>query len=163
MGPKDVIRTVIETNDMVITTYLQDLSDAELLIRPAPNANHVAWQLGHLIHAEVQMLDALPGVSKFTLPPGFDKQHSKETSAIDPPKGFRTKAEYLEMYKKVRANTLKVLSELSDADLDKPTQGEMAKFFPTWGSMLTVIGDHPMMHAGQIAVLRRKLGKPIVM
>jgi hypothetical protein len=163
MGPKDAIRTAIETSDFVITSYLQDLSDADLLTRPAPNANHTAWQLGHLINSEVGMLQMVPGASKVELPPNWDKQHSKETSAMDPPKGFRTKAEYLELYKKVRENTLKVLAALPDADLDKRTEGPMAKFFPTIGSLFVVIADHPLMHAGQIAVLRRKLGKPIVM
>ena len=31
---------------------LGDFSDADMLARPAPSANHAAWQLGHLIAAE---------------------------------------------------------------------------------------------------------------
>jgi uncharacterized damage-inducible protein DinB len=163
MGPKDVIRIVAKTNDSVIKTYLQDLSDADLLTRPGPGANHIAWQLGHLINAEEELLKIIPNAGTVPLPEGWDKQHGKENAAKDPPVGYRTKAEYLDLYAKVRENTMKVLSSLSDADLDKPTTGRMAQFAPTWGVLLILIANHPMMHAGQIVVLRRKLGKPIVM
>jgi uncharacterized damage-inducible protein DinB len=162
MGPKDVIRTVAQSNDVVMKTYLQDLSDADLLTRPGPGANHIAWQLGHLINAEEELLKAIPGASLVPLPEGWDKQHGKENAGKDPPVGFRTKAEYMDWYAKVRENTMKFLSTLSDADLDKQTTGRMAKFAPTWGALLVLIANHPMMHAGQIVVLRRKLGKPIM-
>ena len=162
MGPRDVIRNLVQFNDMVIKTYLQDLSDGDLLTRPVPGANHIAWQLGHLIHAEEQMLNTITGATTVPLPEGWDKQHGKENAGKDPPVGFRTKAEYMDWYAKVRENTMKFLSTLSDADLDKQTTGRMAKFAPTWGALLVLIANHPMMHAGQIAVLRRKLGKPIM-
>jgi uncharacterized damage-inducible protein DinB len=163
MGPKDVIRNVAQTTDVVLKAYLQDLSDADLLMRPAPNANHIAWQLGHLINAEQELLKVIPGATAVELPAGWAAQHGKENAAKDPPTGFRTKAEYLDLYGKVRENTIKLLGSLPDADLDKPTTGRMAQFAPTWGSLFVLIANHPMMHAGQIAVLRRKLGKPIVM
>ena len=35
-----------------------DLSDADLLVRPAPSANHIAWQLGHLIASERNLVEA---------------------------------------------------------------------------------------------------------
>jgi uncharacterized damage-inducible protein DinB len=163
MGPRDVIRSIVESNDTVIKTYLQDLTDTDLLTRPVGGANHIAWQLGHLINAEEELLKIIPGAATVRLPEGWDKQHGKENAAKEPPVGYRTKAEYLELYAKVRENTKKVLATLSDADLDKPTTGRLAKFAPTWGALLVLIANHSMMHAGQIAVLRRKLGKPIVM
>ena len=36
----------------VINNSLGDLSDADLLVRPVEGANHIAWQIGHLIVAE---------------------------------------------------------------------------------------------------------------
>jgi uncharacterized damage-inducible protein DinB len=38
----------------------------------------------------------------------------------------------------------------------------MKDFAPTHGAVLSLIANHPMMHAGQIATLRRRLGKPVV-
>ena len=41
-------RTTIRSYELILL-LVSDLSDAELLVRPVPQANHIAWQLGHLI------------------------------------------------------------------------------------------------------------------
>ena len=54
------------------------------------------------------------------------------------------------------------LAKVSEADLDKPTTGSIAKFVPTLGGLLLMHSTHVMMHAGQFTVVRRKLGKPVL-
>lgn len=81
---------------------------------------------------------------------------------MDPPKGFATKEEYLSQFNKAREATLAALAKMSDADLDKPTQGNMAKFAPTLGNLIVLQSNHTLMHAGQFTVVRRKLGKPVL-
>jgi uncharacterized damage-inducible protein DinB len=162
MTAKDAIKFVFNGNFHILNQYLTDLTDAELLIRPVPGANHVAWQLGHLIASEIMLLANIPGGSPLELPAGFAERHSKETAALEPPKGFLTKAEYLALFKKVREQTFAKLDKLPDSDLDKPNTGRMAQVAPTLGALFLLTANHQMMHGGQIAVLRRKLGKPIV-
>jgi hypothetical protein len=162
MGTKDAIRHLFNTTDFVVSKYLEDLSDADLLLRPVPAANHIAWQLGHLINSEQFLLQSIPGGKPIELPKGWAEQHSKETSQQESTKGFASKAEYLSLYQKSRANALANLAALPDADLDKSVEGPMAKIAPTVGAMFVLIGNHPMMHAGQFVVVRRKLGKPVV-
>ena len=42
--------------------HLADFSEADMLARPAPGANHVAWQLGHLIVATTNLINMVtPG------------------------------------------------------------------------------------------------------
>jgi hypothetical protein len=147
----------------MVSMYLSDLSDADLLVRPAPSANHIAWQLGHVIAAEPALVRmALPDAAYPDLPAGFAEQHTKETAAAESPRGFKTRAEYLDVFKKVRDATLANLGKLSDADLDRPTEGKMAQFAPTLGAMLLLVSNHTLMHAGQFTVVRRKLGKPVL-
>src|SRR5262249_60764000 len=107
-------------------------------------------------------LKKIPAAPPPDCPAGFDKQHDKEKAASDTPAGFRKKQEYLDLFEKVRGNTLAALDRIPDAQLDTPTTGPMAKFFPTVGSLFLLAANHELMHAGQVAVLRRKLGKPIV-
>jgi hypothetical protein len=144
--------------------YLADLSDADLLVRPAPKANHIAWQLGHLIKAERDHLtpQMIPGLAYPALPPGFDEQHGKQAASQDPPRGFRTKDEYLNLFGQVREKTLAALEGLSDADLDKPTVGPMAPYAPTLGALIQLQANHTLMHAGQFTVVRRLLNKPVL-
>jgi hypothetical protein len=147
----------------MLNWYVSDLSDADLLVRPVPNSNHIAWQLGHLISAETGMCgEAIPGAVKVELPAGFKEQHGKATAAVDPPKGFLTKAEYLGLFNRVRETTLAALEQMAETDLDKASVGQMAKFAPTLADMLLLQANHTMMHAGQFTVVRRKLGKPIL-
>jgi uncharacterized damage-inducible protein DinB len=162
MNAKDAIRGALQMNHHVLQIYLSDLSDADLLVRPVPAANHIAWQLGHLISAEASFLKQIPGAAPPELPAGFDKQHAKEMATSATPTGFGKKQEYLDLFEKVRGSTLAALDGIPDAQLDTPTTGPMAKFFPTVGSLFLLAANHELMHAGQVAVLRRKLGKPIL-
>jgi hypothetical protein len=163
MGPKDVIRGIFQTNDYILGAFLQDLSDADLLVRPAPGANHIAWQIGHLIQSEQGLLKDIPGCKPMELPAGWATQYSKDASHKDPPTGYLTTAQSLDLYKKSRENALKNLDAFPEANLDKKTEGSMADFASTLGAMFALVANHTMMHVGQFAVVRRKLGKPIVM
>jgi hypothetical protein len=161
MKAQDAIRTALTSTKHMANMFLQDLSDADLLVRPVPNANHIAWQLGHLIMSEAGMSRAyLPDAGYPELPPGFAEQHNQESHVKDT--GFTTKAAYLDLFNKVRQATIDAAGKLSDADLDKPITGRMAEMVPTVGALLLLNADHVMMHAGQWSVVRRKLGKPVL-
>lgn len=161
MKAQDAIGASLTGTQQILNMYLQDLSDADLLVRPVPHANHIAWQLGHLIAAERGMVsENVPGVKFPELPAGFAERHNKETAGKDT--GFGTKAEYLDLFNKVRQATIDAVGKLSDADLDKPTTGGVARMAPTVGAMLQLNATHAMMHAGQFSVVRRKLGKPVL-
>jgi hypothetical protein len=161
MQAKEAIQTSLKSTQGMLAMYLGDMSDADLLVRPVPTANHIAWQLGHLISAEC-MLGQVTGGKYPELPAGFQDQHTPKTASVDPPKGFGTKNDYLNLFNKIREATISNLAKLSDADLDKPTAGDMAKYAPTWGALFLILSQHDLMHAGQFTVVRRKLGKPIL-
>jgi uncharacterized damage-inducible protein DinB len=162
MGPKDLLKSLVQSNDSMMNTYLGDLNDADLLVRPAPGANHIAWQLGHLINAEQSLMKSIPGGTGIELPAGWGDRYTGEASRSDSTTGYLTKTQYLEWYKKSRENLVKTIDRLSDKDLDTPSQGRLAQMFPTVGLILMLMANHPLMHAGQIVVVRRKLGKPVV-
>lgn len=159
----DAVRTALKATQHLLTWFLSDLSDDDLLVRPSPGANHIAWQIGHLIVAEAHLVrEQLPETAYPELPPGFAAQHGKETQAVDPPTGFAPRAEYIERFTQARQATLAALNQLSDADLDRPTTGGMAPFAPTLGALLLLVSNHSLMHGGQFSVVRRKLGKPVL-
>jgi hypothetical protein len=158
-----VIETALTSTQNIVPMYLGDLTDADLLVRPVPGANHIAWQFGHLIASEIHLVRSqLPNAAYPELPPGFAEQHGKETSAQEPPKGFGGKEQYVALFNRVREATKAAVAKLSDADLDRPTKGDMAKFAPKLGDFLILVANHSLMHAGQFSVVRRKLGKPVL-
>ncbi|TWT77548.1 DinB superfamily protein [Posidoniimonas polymericola] len=162
MNAHDALKRSAAMSAMVIGKYTEDLSDAELLTRPAAGCNHLAWQLGHLISSECQLLDGVcPGAAP-ELPAGFAENHSKEAAASDDPSQFCTLAEYQQLQAKVREATAAAIDKLSAEDLDQPGPEHMRDFCPTVGDMLLLIASHPLMHAGQFVPVRRALGKPVV-
>ncbi len=163
MTAKEILLIDMDTATFILNTYLSDFTEAEMLKRPVPQANHTAWQLGHLIASENDMLSALTPPASISLPEGFAKQHSKESAGSDDPAKFLTKAQYLELMQKVRAASKEALAKMTDADFNKPGPDSLKSFAPTLGALFSVIAGHPMMHTGQLAVLRRALGKPILM
>jgi hypothetical protein len=163
MNGTQAIQTALKGTQQLVGMYLSDLSDADLLVRPAPAANHLAWQLGHLINSEVMLVkELLPDAPYPALPAGFGKQYGKEGAAADGPHGFLTKSQYLELFQQVRQATLTTVGKLSDADLDRANTGVLAQFAPTLGALLLLVSNHTLMHAGQFTVARRKLGKPVL-
>lgn len=162
MNTHDAIRTTAETSATILKTYLSDLEDTDLLERPSPECNHLAWQLGHLISSECMLLDMIAPGSAVELPEGFAETHSKDNIADNDPASFLSKAEYLEWLDKVHAATIVALEKTSEADLDAPSPEHFQKMFPTVGNMYILLATHAMMHVGQFVPVRRKLGKPIL-
>jgi DinB superfamily len=162
MNAQDAITTALKGSQHLMNMYLADLSDADLLVHPVPNANHIAWQIGHLVVSETSMSKLNPTFVYTALPAGFAEQHNKETAFLNPPKGYLTKDKYLALFNAVREGTLAGVTKLSAADLDQPTTGPMAQWAPTLGAMLALTNNHTMMHVGQFTVVRRKVGKPVL-
>ncbi len=160
MNSRDVLNVTLDGSDMVVSMYLSDLTDAELLVRPVEGINHIAWQLGHLINSEHQLMEmAYPGKMP-PLPAGFAEKYTKETAAVDDPKSFHSKAEYLKLYAEQRAGTKAILAKVSDEELGRPAPEMFREFCPTICALFALQGSHWLMHAGQWAVTRRKLGRP---
>lgn len=162
MNTKEAIRGAANTSDMVLKKYIEDLSDADLMKRPGPGCNHLAWQLGHLISSECGLLESIVPGAAAELPEGFAEKHSKETIGVDDPSKFCTKQEYLDLMDQVRAASMAALDRLDESELDKPGPEHFRQMFPTVGHVYLLIATHGLMHAGQFVPVRRALDKPVV-
>ncbi|MEM6798990.1 MAG: DinB family protein [Planctomycetota bacterium] len=164
MNTHDALRASADLSRMVLKSFISDLEDADLMQRPAPACNHLAWQLGHLISSEVMLLQAVkPGAEGVELPEGFAEAHSKEAVGEDDPAKFHTKQEYLDLLDKVYEASLATIASMSESDLDAESPENFRQFAPTVGHVAALIATHPMMHAGQFVPVRRALGKPVLM
>jgi hypothetical protein len=157
------IQAALEGTRFLLNWFVEDFSDADLFVRPVPGANHAAWQIGNVIGGDKFLVTAqLPGAAYPELPAGFREAHGNDGAKKDGPEGFLSKAEYLALFDQVRGATIATVGGLTDADLDRPTTGPFAKFAPTLGQLLLLVSNHTLLHAGQISVIRRKLGKPVL-
>ena len=162
METKDALRANMDLSLHVLNSYVADLSDEDLMRRPAEGCNHLAWQLGHLISSEVYLIESIYPGKGAKLPEGFAEKHSRQNTGCDDPAMFCTKNEYLKLFQDVRNATLQALEDLPNGTLDAPGPEDFRQVCPTIGHVLNLIGCHPMMHAGQFVVVRRQLGKRVV-
>ena len=158
-----VMIAALETTKGSLEMLIADFTDAELLVRPVPEANHAAWQIGNVIGGDPFLVTAeLPDTVYPELPAGFAELHSGKGAKIDKAEGFLTKDGYLKLFSEVRAATIAAVSKLTDADLDRPSSEKMRWAGPTLAHVLLFAANHTLMHAGQFTVIRRKLGKPVL-
>lgn len=176
MNSVQLLEELLSTSRLITEKYVKDLSFDELCLPPTLGANPIIWQLGHLIVSEVEMVQRLTIEDPITLPVSFLNLHRKNAldqaaSAptndtwrlwLDQIRSLYSKEDYLKFLTETRAKSIDVLRTLPSEDLVKPAPVEMARYAKTWASVFVMIGVHETQHAGQIAVLRRSLGKQIV-
>ena len=159
MNASHALRQSIETADMISKSYLDDLTDEEMMHRPHEKANHIKWQLGHLIISDNDMVNSCCPGTVAELPDGFREKYTKETSASNNSADFNSKAELMEMFAKQREATFAKMGELQDADLDTESPEAIRSYAPNVGAAFGMLGIHWTMHSGQWAVIRRQLGR----
>jgi DinB superfamily len=163
MNVKDAINSNADMALFLLNSYLSDLTDQDLLVRPVPQANHIAWQLGHLIVSTNKFLEFLDKDLTPALPSGFIDSYDKSKASLNDQKDFHSKSTYLDIFAKQISASKQIIERISEAELDKPGLESARSYAPTIGAMLMLIGSHIIMHVGQIVVVRRMLNKSIVM
>jgi hypothetical protein len=160
----DVLCQMLDMNHDMLKRTLADFSDADMLVRPAPAANHACWQLGHLCASECRMISAVKGDgSTNVLPAGFAEKFNKETARVDDAAKFVARAELLETFARVRANTTAIARSIDERDWLKEIPSPFrAGQQTTISFMLHMPALHTTMHIGQFQVIRRVLGKPLL-
>ncbi|MDB5172681.1 MAG: hypothetical protein JWM97_561 [Phycisphaerales bacterium] len=162
MTTKEFLAEQLAPNLDMLKMTIADFSEADMLVRPTPAANHAAWQLGHLAVAERQLVNIYQPGAVPEAPAAFAAKFTKETSKVNDPAAFPKKAELLDALTSARQATIAWVKGLSDADLAKPGPEKMKGFAPTIGHLIAMTPNHTMMHVGQFQVIRRVLGKPVI-
>lgn len=160
MDAREALINNLKTSAMVCGSYLDDLTDEEAMQRPHPKCNHINWQIGHLIASEHMMASACGELP--ALPKGFADKYSKETTSSDNISDFVPKTELMKIAATQHEAVVELIGNMSDEDFDKPGPESMRSYAPTMGALANMLGSHWMMHAGQWVVLRRQLGRDIV-
>lgn len=161
MTAAEAIVANLKTAQLMFFMLTDDLTDADLLVRPVPGANHLAWQWGHLIATEHRFLANI-GHAPAPLPDGFAEKHKSATAGLDAADAFCTKDMYRTTYAAVRAATIAAAEQTTPEEFDRPNVGPLERIAPTIGALYLLIASHSTMHIGQASVLRRKLGKPVM-
>ena len=142
--------------------FVEDLKPEEYLHRVVPKANCVAWILGHLTLTERRALGAL-GVDPARLPKlpeGFEKRFARDETA--PQSGdYGDVSILLPLWDQHRQLLIDTVKTAPPEQLGRKVE-QPRPFFSTVGEMVSFMAIHGTMHAGQITIIRRSLGRPPV-
>lgn len=158
----ELARQQIEFAREYTASLLQDIEDEQWFWRPAEGVTHVAWQIGHLAMAQYglclfRMRGRGPDDTQL-MSSTFRKMFSKGTTPNPDPAANPSPAEIRAVFEAVYQRALEELPGFGDALLDEPVDMPYA-LYPTKLGGLHFCALHEMMHAGQIGLLRRLMGK----
>ena len=141
--------------------FTEDLSPQEMLHRTTPKANCAAWLIGHLTLTDRMMLERL-GVTDLPTLPGddFEKRFSRDEGCPQA-ETFGDVATLLAAFETHRDRLIAIASSMTSEQLDKPLDNPHPRF-KTVGELMSFMSLHACIHAGQITMIRRSLGKPPV-
>ena len=145
-----------------LLAMMADIPDEDWFRMPDGWPSHVAWQVGHLAMAEYGLaLYRQRGRAETDMqlmPSSFRKQFSKGTRPEPDPAKNPTPADLratlARVHQQVLAEAPSFTAERLAEPVDMPYAGSATRF----GALLFT-AHHEMLHAGQIGVLRRLLGK----
>ncbi|MDA7951870.1 MAG: DinB family protein [Pirellulaceae bacterium] len=143
------------------TQLIDSIEEEHWFCIPEGCVTHLAWQIGHLSMAQYMLtLFRVRGRQnddeKF-IPRKFLKKFLKGTEPDADQKSYPTAAEILEVFMKTHDRVITELATFSDEQLVEPVIMPYAVEPTQLGSIL-FCSHHEMLHAGQIGLLRRRLG-----
>jgi hypothetical protein len=145
-------------------SLLADIPDDRWFDRPG-GVTHVAWQVGHLASAElrlglIRVRDPRP-VDDEIFPPDVRRYFVGDDTPRADPREYPSPARFREILAAVRRQLFAELPTYADSTLAEPL-GTPHRLCRTKGDALVWAPRHELIHAGQIGLLRRLLGrKPV--
>jgi len=153
----DAISHALNVSLALLRRYCADLKPEEYLHRPVPKGNCAAWILGHLILSERRPL-LLLGADLPPLPEGFEGRFPREESAAVAA-DFGEVSLLLPLFDRHRSLLIETVCNATQEQLDKRLE-KPHTLFATVGEAANFAAQHATMHAGQITIIRRSLGRP---
>jgi uncharacterized damage-inducible protein DinB len=141
---------------------LEDIQADEWFRQPTEGVTHLAWQVGHLAMAQyaltmLRLRGKEPEDSEL-ISNDFFRRFQKGTIPSDNPGDYPEPRQILDVFQHVHQRALLELDRYTDQELDVKLPEPHAVFDTKLGSVF-FCSSHELIHAGQIGLLRRLLGK----
>jgi hypothetical protein len=143
--------------------FLNDLTDAEWYWSPPQFTTHIAWQVAHIAVAEYSLclrrVRGRTSADESLVSDAFIDAFKLGSKPVAEPEKNPPLDEIRRVFEAVHQQSIDELSGRSEAELDGPLAEPHPRFKTKLGAV-EFSPLHEMVHAGQIAMLRRLMGKP---
>ena len=143
-------------------SLLEDNDPHDWFRQPNNETTHVSWQVGHLALAQYGLVlfrqRGRQQEDAELMSSGFRKKFSRGTMVSGDPDFYPPPEEIIRVLDRVYAQAVTELEKYPLRQLHDPVDEPYAAY-PTKLGCLLFCAHHEMLHAGQIGLLRRLLGK----
>jgi len=145
-----------------VVGILVEIDEADWFVMPAGCPTHVAWQVGHLAMAEYGLClfrqRGRQPIDLELMSSNFRKLFSRGTIPEADASKYPSPAEIRATFDRVHAQVLQEAPSFTKEQLREPVEPPFAVEQTRLGCLL-FCSHHEMIHAGQLGLLRRLLGK----
>ena len=142
---------------------LAGIEDELWFQQPDAGVTHIAWQVGHLAMAEYGLtmlrIRGKEPEDQELISNSFFKHFKKGSTPNSDPSANPTPAEIRAVLGRVHERAMQELDGYSEQELEVKLPEPHVVFDTKLGSLF-FCSAHEMLHAGQIGLIRRLLGKP---
>jgi hypothetical protein len=156
----DTIAHALSSSQMLLQRYTEDFTPEEYLKRVTPDSNCAAWIIGHLTLTDRRALGALGATDLPALPQGYEQRFGRTENAPQA-SDFGDVKILMPLFHQHRQRLIETVHRATAEQLEKPVQTPRP-MFKTAGEMAHFMALHAATHAGQITMIRRALGRPIM-
>jgi hypothetical protein len=141
---------------------LAETDEADWYRLPPGCPTHLAWQVGHLAMAEYGLClfrqRGRQEIDREIMPSDFRKSFSRSSQPKSDPAEFMPAVDIRTIFDRVHAQVLQEAPSFTADQLKEPVDAPYAVEATKLGC-LYFCSHHEMLHAGQIGLVRRLLGK----
>jgi hypothetical protein len=141
---------------------IAEVDEDDWFRQPSGAATHIAWQVGHLAVAEYGLglfrIRGRQDGDAELLTSSFRKQFGKGSQPVADASKYPSPAEIRQVLDRVHRQVFLEMEGRTEAELQDPVENPTALYGNKLGALF-FCSVHEMMHAGQIGLLRRLLGK----
>lgn len=141
-----------------LKVWAADFTEAEATRTVPGGPNPVAWQLGHLALVEDEVCTLFSGRGP-ELPASLRSACASGGPSPGADAVFPSLAELWQLLEATHGRLLGLVANAGPADFDRESSPPN-RFFRTLGQAIYEVALHENYHVGQIAALRKALGKP---
>ncbi|HMO12980.1 MAG TPA: DinB family protein [Pirellulaceae bacterium] len=157
----EIVQNLIQAARNYTNSLIADLSADEWFWMPPELSTHIAWQIGHLAYAQYGLVLFRQRGRRLDdgslMSNQFRKQFAKGSQPLNREETLPL-SEIQETFRRVFEQVQIELPEFLEINLDEPIDPPFAGFPTKYGSLL-MCAQHEMLHAGQIGLIRRMMGK----
>jgi hypothetical protein len=151
----------IKTARQWTNTLLADIAEPDWYTMPGGGVGHTLWQVGHLASSQIALVHSRCFGKDFAAhaPASYRDVFGKGSTPSADPRNYPSIKEVRDFSERIQRETLDLVSTMDEAALAEKTAGDAHPYFSTKAGAVAMVAMHETFHGGQIAQIRRVLGR----